>query len=184
MGEQQQEETVLVLVDLAASNEAGKSLGGSALAQVYKQVGDSAPTVHSHKILKSFLETLIVLHKQFDILAYHDRSEGGLITTVLEMAFAGRCGLDLNINGKQDVFRELFNEELGAVFQIKFKDYTKFQQIFLDNGIDENFIQIIGKPKFDSNNQSIFLLMVHQYIHLLVVIYNNYGLIHLIIFKN
>ena len=54
LGEQQQEETVLVLVDLAASNEAGKSLGGSALAQVYKQVGDSAPTVHSHKILKSF----------------------------------------------------------------------------------------------------------------------------------
>ena len=51
------------------------------------------------------------------------------------MAFAGRCGLDLNINGKQDVFTELFNEELGAVFQIKFKDYTKFQQIFLDNGI-------------------------------------------------
>lgn len=150
LGEQQQEETVLVLVDLAASNETGKSLGGSALAQVYKQVGDSAPTVHSHKILKSFLETLIVLHKQFDILAYHDRSEGGLITTVLEMAFAGRCGLDLNINGKQDVFTELFNEELGAVFQIKFKDYTKFQQIFLDNGIDENFIQIIGKPKFDS----------------------------------
>ena len=85
------ESSILVLVDLAAKTK--KALGGSALAQVYKEVGNAAPTVHSNEVLKSFLQSLIVLHKQFDVLAYHDRSEGGLITTVLEMAFAARSCL-------------------------------------------------------------------------------------------
>ncbi|KAL6454596.1 ADE6 Phosphoribosylformylglycinamidine synthase [Candida maltosa Xu316] len=150
----QGEETILVLVDLAAT--VSKSLGGSALAQVYKQVGDSAPTVHSHQILKSFLESLVVLHKTFDVLAYHDRSEGGLIATAFEMAFAGRCGLQLAIDSKKEsLFTELFNEELGAVFQIKFSDYAKFQNIFKENGISEEYIQIIGKPNFQSQKIDI-----------------------------
>ncbi|RCK62543.1 Phosphoribosylformylglycinamidine synthase [Candida viswanathii] len=147
------EDTVLVLVDLAAT--VTKSLGGSALAQVYKQVGDSAPTVHSHQVLKSFLEALVALHKGFDVLAYHDRSEGGLLTTAFEMAFAGRCGLDLTVNSKEDIYTELFNEELGAVFQVKFNELAKFKEIFAANGISDEYIQIIGKPKFDTQSIDI-----------------------------
>ncbi|RLV95517.1 Phosphoribosylformylglycinamidine synthase [Spathaspora sp. JA1] len=150
---QPKEDTVLVLVDLAAKVNQ-KVLGGSALAQVYKQVGDVAPTVHSHQILKSFLQTLVVLHKQFDVLAYHDRSEGGLITTVVEMAFASRSGLDLAIEGK-DVFTELFNEELGAVFQIRSSDYDKFKEIFAINGVSVEYISIIGKPNFQSQTINV-----------------------------
>lgn len=139
------QDTVLVLVDLAA--DVKKSLGGSALAQVYKQVGDSTPTVHSHAALKGFLNSLIALHSEVDVLAYHDRSDGGLFTTVAEMAFAGRCGADISLTSeKENALTELFNEELGAVFQIKSADLEKFVKTFGDNSIPERFISVIGKP--------------------------------------
>lgn len=140
---QKKDNTILVLVDLATS--VNKSLGGSALAQVYNQVGNSAPTVHSNKELKSFLESLIVLHKNFDVLAYHDRSEGGLLTTVAEMAFASRCGVELNLTG-EDALVELFNEELGAVFQIDQDKYDKFVEVFTTNGLPASYVSVIGKP--------------------------------------
>lgn len=146
------EDTVLVLVDLSKNVE--KSLGGSALAQVYKQVGDSAPTVHSHQIFKQFLESLIDLHKNFDVLAYHDVSEGGVLTTVFEMAFAGRTGVELNLSGS-NAFTSLFNEELGAVFQIKATDLENFVQLFGKHDINESFIEVIGKPTFGSQTFTI-----------------------------
>ncbi|CAH6720737.1 phosphoribosylformylglycinamidine synthase [[Candida] jaroonii] len=137
-------DTVLVLVDLAAG--VTKALGGSALAQVYNQVGNVAPTVHSNKIFKSFLQSMVVLHKQFDVLAYHDRSEGGLFTTIAEMCFTSRKGVELNLSGDDNALTELFNEELGAVFQIEASKYDEFVQIFETNGIDASYITIIGKP--------------------------------------
>lgn len=140
------EDSVLVLVDLAA--EVTKALGGSALAQVYGKVGDAAPTVHSHSIFKSFLETLVDLHKTFDVLAYHDVSEGGLFTTVVEMAFASRAGVELNVTG--DLLTTLFNEELGAVFQIRSKDLEAFVAKFTSHNVPESFISVIGKPDFAS----------------------------------
>ncbi|CUM62874.1 uncharacterized protein PRCAT00000433001 [Priceomyces carsonii] len=146
------EDTILVLIDLAAKVD--KSLGGSSLAQAYNEVGDSSPTVHSHKIFKAFLESLIDLHKGFNVLAYHDRSDGGLLATVLEMAFAGRCGLDINISG-EDAITELFNEELGAVFQIKSSDLESFSRIFEENGVSNDFISVIGKPNFSEQSISI-----------------------------
>lgn len=139
------EDTVLVLVDLAS--DVSKALGGSALAQVYQQVGNSAPTVRSHALFKGFLNALIALHKDLDVLAYHDRSEGGLFTTVVEMAFAGRCGLDLNVSSKEDALTSLFNEELGAVFQIRSSDLEKFSEILASHGLDEKYISVIGKPQ-------------------------------------
>lgn len=137
------EDTIIVLVDLAAKVK--KSLGGSALAQVYKQVGNSAPTVHSNSELKSFLESLVVLHKNFNVLSYHDRSEGGLFTTIAEMIFTSRLGVELNLTGENE-FVELFNEELGAVFQIEAKDYDSFVKVFEVNGLSKDFVSIIGKP--------------------------------------
>lgn len=154
------EDTVLVLVDLA--QEVKKSLGGSALAQVYKEVGDSAPTVHSHALLKGFLNALIALHAEVDVLAYHDRSEGGLFTTVAEMAFAGRCGADLSLTSQEDVLTELFNEELGAVFQIRSADLEKFVQVFKKHEVAEKYVSVIGKPKTEQtlaikfNNELVY----------------------------
>lgn len=149
------QETVLVLVDLAAQVE-NKALGGLALAQVWSQVGDDAPTVRDHKMLKSFLETLVVLHRQFNVLAYHDRSEGGLFTTIAEMAFAGRCGAGIDIKGSaKNALPELFNEELGAVFQIHASQYEEFVKIFETNGIPANYLSIVGKPVFGESGQPI-----------------------------
>lgn len=139
------QDTVLVLVDLAA--EVTKALGGSALAQVYKQVGNAAPTVHSHAVFKGFLNALIALHQELDVLAYHDRSEGGLFTTVVEMAFAGRCGVDLALTTAEDALTELFHEELGAVFQIRASDLDSFVSILGANGVGKQFVSVIGKPQ-------------------------------------
>jgi phosphoribosylformylglycinamidine synthase len=140
--------TVIVLVDLAA--KILKSMGGSALAQVYNQVGDSAPTVHDASILKGFLNTLVQLHKIDDlVLAYHDRSDGGLIVTLLEMAFAGRSGLKANISGEaEDALTTLFNEELGGVFQIPQSRYDEFVKIFQDNGVPSEYISVVAEPVF------------------------------------
>ncbi|KAG7194212.1 phosphoribosylformylglycinamidine synthase [Scheffersomyces spartinae] len=139
------EDTVLVLVDLAAKVPQ-KALGGSALAQVYGAVGDSAPTVHDNQVLKSFLETLIELHtSDFDVLAYHDRSDGGLFATIAEMAFASRTGVEIKVSD-EDLISGLFNEELGAVFQIKSKDVDQFVDIFSKHNISADFISVVCKP--------------------------------------
>lgn len=93
-------------------------LGGSVLAQATAQMGDSAPDVTDANLLKGFFDLIQSLNRQRRILAYHDRSDGGLLTTLCEMAFASRCGLAINLgNLADDPLAVLFNEELGAVIQ-------------------------------------------------------------------
>jgi phosphoribosylformylglycinamidine synthase len=97
-------------------------LGGSALAQVFGQVGNDAPDIDAD-VLGNFFTVIQKLKKANQILAYHDRSDGGLLATLAEMAFAARCGLQIdlsNLPGK--TLDKLFNEELGAVIQVKAKD--------------------------------------------------------------
>ncbi|GMM36706.1 phosphoribosylformylglycinamidine synthase [Saccharomycopsis crataegensis] len=150
---QNKEGTKLVLVDLSATQEK-KSLGGSAFLQVYNKLGNSAPTVYSHSVLKSFLEAVIALHQKDIVLAYHDRSDGGLVVTLLEMAFAGRAGLDIEINsGKETAFEALLNEELGAVFQVKESDYEEFVKVFETNGVSKEYISVVGAPVFADKQQ-------------------------------
>ena len=110
------QDTTLVLIDLG---QAHNRLGGSALAQVYNQIGDNAPDVDP-LVLKNFFDCLTSLKRNNKVLAYHDRSDGGLLTTLAEMAFASRCGLDIDLAGLpgSDLER-LFNEELGAIIQVK-----------------------------------------------------------------
>jgi phosphoribosylformylglycinamidine synthase len=115
-------ETKLILIDLGN----GKNrLGGSSLAQVYNQIGNEAPDVDSPEQLKAFFAEIQKLNAENKILAYHDRSDGGLFTTLCEMAFAGRCGLQVTINNTNgnalasDIVSALFNEELGAVIQVR-----------------------------------------------------------------
>lgn len=118
-------ETDLVLLDLGQ----GKNrLGLSALAQVYNQTGNEVPDLDSPELLANFFAAIQVLNQQGLLLAYHDRSDGGLFATVAEMAFAGHTGVDINLDmlaaDQTEWLAALFNEELGAVIQIK-REHTE-----------------------------------------------------------
>jgi len=113
-------ESDLILIDLGN----GKNrLGGSCLAQVYKQLGEVAPDVDSPTQLKAFFNAIQTLVAERKLLAYHDRSDGGLFTTLAEMAFAGKTGLTVALDqlGHDDL-AVLFAEELGAVIQVRRDD--------------------------------------------------------------
>lgn len=105
----------LLFIDL--NGNAQLPLGGSALAQVYSQLGDQAPEVDLD-LLQRGVRVVHSLIKQGHVLAGHDRSDGGLLTTVLEMAFAGNCGLDLQIPEEVNAVNYLFNEGLGFVLEV------------------------------------------------------------------
>ncbi|KAL8640450.1 MAG: hypothetical protein Q9228_002640, partial [Teloschistes exilis] len=141
-------ETVLLMVDLA---EGLKVLGGSALAQVFKQVGNQCPDVRNTQLIKDFFDAIDQLHESGIVLAYHDISDGGLLTTLAEMMFAGRCGLHImldylcNTNSTSDVISTLFNEELGAVFQVRREDEIKFESCFATCGPPDGLIKKIGR---------------------------------------
>jgi phosphoribosylformylglycinamidine synthase len=109
--------TVLLLVDLG---DGKNRLGGSALAQVYGQLGDDAPDLDDPQLLKSFFATMQALHRENRLLAYHDRSDGGLFATLVELAFASRCGLNITLDELPGASLDtLFSEELGAVVQVR-----------------------------------------------------------------
>ncbi|MEO7413614.1 MAG: phosphoribosylformylglycinamidine synthase subunit PurQ, partial [Opitutaceae bacterium] len=112
-------QTVLLLIDLGR----GKNrLGASILAQVVSQIGEETPDVDNPTDLKNFWNAIQQLGREKKLLAYHDRSDGGLLVTAIEMAFAGHTGLDLEIPAGHNAFSSLFSEELGAVIQIRETD--------------------------------------------------------------
>jgi phosphoribosylformylglycinamidine synthase len=111
-----QGETDLILVDLG---KGANRLGGSALAQVYGQIGDEAPDVDDPRVLRLFFHVIQALNELGFAYAYHDRSDGGLFATVCEMAFAGHTGVRIDLSDLGiDPAAALFNEELGAVLQV------------------------------------------------------------------
>ncbi|KAK6608704.1 phosphoribosylformylglycinamidine synthase [Botrytis cinerea] len=118
-------ETTLMYVDLAQGH---KAMGGSALAQSFGQVGNEAPDVRDADLIIDYFDALQQLHESGVVLAYHDISDGGLLTTIAEMMFAGRCGAEIMLDGvsksasPSHVIEALFNEELGAVFQVRKSD--------------------------------------------------------------
>ena len=133
--------TVLVLLDLGA----GKNrLGGSALAQVYAQLGSVAPDLDSPSQLAQFFATVQTLNREGRILAYHDRSDGGLFVALCEMAFAARAGLAIALP-RPAALAELFNEELGAVLQVRETDLPRVRQAFAGAGLAAEFVEI-GRP--------------------------------------
>jgi phosphoribosylformylglycinamidine synthase len=108
----------LILVDLGNEN---LRLGGSALAHVYGQVGDASPDVDDPRLLKRAFNAVQSLVAGGFVTAGHDRSDGGLITTLLEMAFAGNCGIDIDLGNETDhtdPIAALFSEELGMVLEV------------------------------------------------------------------
>ena len=152
-------DSVLLLVDLGF----GKArMGGSALSQVWNDLGGESPDIDADT-LKVFYDIMQQLVAEDKLLAYHDRSDGGLFATLAEMAFAGRTGL--NIDLEEDFAMErlvenrcdqdiLFNEELGAVIQIRHEDLHYVQALFEQHEFPELLYQI-GQPAIGSGDLKI-----------------------------
>ncbi len=144
-----QGETDLILVDLAAGQN---RLGGSALAQVYGQVGAVAPDLDDPEDIKAFFAVIQGLNGDGKLLAYHDRSDGGMFVTLVEMAFAGHTGIDVRLDGLAEesgqFARELFNEELGAVIQVRRDDTPFVLQQFSAAGLGEH-TSVVGSLNSD-----------------------------------
>ncbi len=155
--------TDLILIDLGEGNN---RLGGSILAQVYGELGDVCPDVDAPQHLKAFFAAIQRLNAEGKLLAYHDRSDGGLFVTLCEMAFAGRTGIDVDVDElryhrlHEDIRRDvegapeprepytsrlfgiLFNEELGAVLQVRRADTPHVMQTFIEAGLRDAFYVI------------------------------------------
>ena len=135
-------DTTLLLIDLGQ----GKNrMGGSALAQVCKQVGDVAPDVDDAQLLKSFFELMQRLNADGTLLSYHDRSDGGVFVSLCEMSFAAHIGLTILLDELHgDTLRALFNEELGAVVQVRNRDVQHVLQLTQELGLKS--VQKIATP--------------------------------------
>jgi phosphoribosylformylglycinamidine synthase len=159
-------DTVLIAIDLGRGKH---RLGGSILAQVTQQVGDTVPDVDDPEDLKRFFAAIQALNSDGKLLAYHDRSDGGLWATVCEMAFAGHVGVSLNVDmltldpnhefdygdakdwakqtsGRREdrTIRALFNEELGAVIQVRAQDRDAVLAALREHGLSA-CSHVIGK---------------------------------------
>lgn len=160
-------DTSIIVIDLGR----GKNrLGASALAQVTQQLGNDAPDVDNPEDLKAFFKAIQQLNADGKLLAYHDRSDGGLFATLCEMAFAGRCGLSINLDilahesehaadwgdaknwagqvaerRNELTLRALFSEELGAVIQVRADERTAVMNVLREHNLGA-CSHIIGKP--------------------------------------
>ena len=125
--------TELLLLDLGAG---ANRMGGSILAQVFSEFGDTAPDVDDAQALKGFFDVMQASMECGDILAYHDRSDGGLLTTLAEMSFAGHVGVSVDLSGlDEDTMAVLFTEELGAVVQVLSGSAEALMEKFTDAGV-------------------------------------------------
>jgi len=139
-------ETALLLVDLGGGRN---RMGGSALAQVHRTVGNVAPDLDDPAALRNFFYAIGELRRTGRILAYHDRSDGGLFTTLVEMAFAGGTGLRVALDELgTDPLRVLFSEELGAVLQVRESDLEAVLGELRRQGLGECSF-LIGAPNRD-----------------------------------
>jgi phosphoribosylformylglycinamidine synthase len=158
--------TVLVLIDLGAGRN---RMGGSILAQVTQQLGHEAPDVDDPGRLIAFVGAIRELHRAGRLLAYHDRSDGGLFAMLAEMAFAGHCGVSINLDllaidpvasdwgdfkirpeqvsvrRNELILKALFTEELGAVIQVRESDRSAVMDVLRSAGLGAAS-QIIGRP--------------------------------------
>jgi phosphoribosylformylglycinamidine synthase len=135
--------TVLLLVDLGAGAD---RLGGSTLAQVYGELGATPPDLDDPTRLIRLTAALRELRAQDLVLAYHDRSDGGVFATLVEMSFAGHCGIDAQLSvGANGAVGAFFSEELGAVLQVKSEHVAAAQSIFVRHGLGAT-THALGSP--------------------------------------
>jgi len=141
--------TQLLLIDLG---HGANRLGASCLAQVYNQIGDEGPDVAASDVAALFA-AIQELNQQGRLLAYHDRSDGGLFATLVEMAFAGGCGLHVDISDLgADSTAALFAEEIGVVLQIDTADEKCVRALLTEHGLEESTITL-GYPTVDDRVQ-------------------------------
>ena len=132
----------LLLIDLGNGVNA---LGATALSQVYRQLGDKPADVRDAKQLAGFWQAIQTLVADGKLLAYHDRSDGGLLVTLAEMAFTGHCGVEADITALgDDHLAALFSEELGAVIQVAAADCEAVEKVFADNGL-AHCVHVLGR---------------------------------------
>ena len=137
-------DTELWLLDLGAGRD---RLGASVLTQAYERGGGVPPDFDDPERLRHLFGTIRAARDRNLLLAYHDRSDGGVIVTLLEMAFAGHCGLEVFLDGWADnALRALFNEELGAVVQVRVDDHDAFAAIVEANGL-AGMARVVARPK-------------------------------------
>lgn len=139
------ENTCLVLIDLGR----GKNrLGGSVLAQCWQKIGSEVPDVDPADVRRLF--DLINMLKARDLIqAYHDRSDGGLLVTLVEMAFAARCGLDIELDSEgRDAVAALFSEEIGVVLQIDKAHLHNVEALAVEVGLG-GCVQMVATPRLD-----------------------------------
>jgi len=135
-------ENALLLIDLGKGVNA---LGATALSQVYRQLGDKPADVRDVQQLAGFYNAIQALVADSKLLAYHDRSDGGLLVTLAEMAFTGHCGVDVDIAALgSDSLAALFNEELGAVIQVAAADRAAVEQVFAAHGLAD-CVHVLGQ---------------------------------------
>ncbi len=175
-----EEDTTLVLVDLGKGQN---RMGGSILGQVLNQAGDEAPDLDDAQDLVNLVNAVNALRAQGRILAYHDRSDGGLLAAVAEMAFAGHVGVALNVdllvtegdgisdsrmetgdakNWAQQVsarreeltLKALFNEELGVVLQVRTAERNEVMQTLREHGLSR-FSHFVGKTRPQSSTMEV-----------------------------
>lgn len=140
-------ETDLILIDLGRGQN---RMGASILSQAHGKLARQAPDVDDAEDLKAFFAVIQGLNADGHLLAYHDRSDGGLLTTVVEMAFAGHCGLNLQLealaDSREEIAAILFNEELGAVIQVRQDATPTVLAQFSAAGLGIDCVAVIGKP--------------------------------------
>ena len=135
----QDTDSTLVLFDLGK----GKSrLGASALSQVYEQIGDTAPDLDTPTDFINFFNAMRAIRNTVGIHAYHDRSDGGLLACICEMAFAGNTGVAITLSSPGNLLAELFNEELGAVIQVNSSDLARVLEIAREHNLEDAVRQI------------------------------------------
>ncbi|WP_436876714.1 phosphoribosylformylglycinamidine synthase [Siccibacter turicensis] len=127
------EDNALLLIDLGKGHNA---LGATALSQVWRQLGDKPADVRDVAQLKGFYDAMQALVADRKLLAWHDRSDGGLLVTLAEMAFAGHCGIEADISSLgSDALAALFNEELGGVIQVRAADRQAVEAVLSAHGL-------------------------------------------------
>jgi phosphoribosylformylglycinamidine synthase len=142
-----EEDSELWLIGLGAGQ---RRLGGSILAQCFDTFGGECPDLDDAQLLRGFFDLVCEAREAGILRAYHDRSDGGAFATLCEMAFASHLGLDISLDrwgddGAEDVFRTLFNEELGAIVQIAEEDRAEFADLVSRHGLVE-CAQRIARP--------------------------------------
>ena len=136
-------DAAIYLLDLSGGQQ---RLACSILAQVYGQVGTETPDVDEPELLRNGLLAIQKLVSEELLTAYHDRSDGGMLTALCEMAFASRCGLHIDLSGApESALAQLFNEELGILLQIKPDNLPRVQAVLTEFGV-EAALQRVAVP--------------------------------------